>query len=52
MWAVGFQRNALACQERHWWIHHKDIAVATTDQATSLLEKAAALDQVILTLLT
>ena len=40
MWAAGFQRDAQACQERHWWIHHKDIAVATNDQAMSMLEKA------------
>lgn len=40
MWAAGFKRNAQACQERHWWIHHKDIAVATNDQAVSVLEKA------------
>jgi len=40
MWAAGYQRNAQACQERHWWIHHKDIAVATNDQAASMLEKA------------
>ena len=40
MWAAGFNRSAQACQERHWWIHHKDIAVATNEQAASMLEKA------------
>ena len=26
MWAAGFERSPTACQERHWWIHHKDFA--------------------------